>query len=163
MRKDNSNQLSNIVIEKEEERYSSWCFLLMEGTEFETALYDNFIDILCSFWFSSIQIWKSKTHYNRNHYYYYRLFCPFHISFNRSFDSCSSCLCSCRIGINADRFSECSGDFDSKAIQWNIIGDESFNFPYWILCGTCDCRNIKKITSHYVAFRTKLDKGISSF
>jgi hypothetical protein len=38
MRKENSNQLSNIVIEKEEEHYSSWCFLLMEGTEFEAKI-----------------------------------------------------------------------------------------------------------------------------
>jgi hypothetical protein len=57
-------------------------------------------------------------------------FCPFHVSFNRSFDSCGSCLSSCWISINADRFSECRPNFDSKTIQWNIIGAESFNFPY---------------------------------
>jgi hypothetical protein len=34
MRKDISNQLSNIVFKKQEERYSSWCFLRTERTEF---------------------------------------------------------------------------------------------------------------------------------
>ena len=86
--------------------------------------------------------WKSKTHYHRNHRYYYRVFCPFHVSFNRSFDSCSSCLDSHWHSINADRFCEYRVDFDSKAIQWDIIGDESFNFPYWILSGARDCKNI---------------------
>jgi hypothetical protein len=56
--------------------------------------------------------------------------------------SIAACLSSCWISINADRFSECRPNFDSKTIQWNIIGAESFNFPYWILGGTCDCRKI---------------------
>lgn len=38
MRKDISNQLSNIVFKKQEERYSSWCFLRTEGTEFEAKI-----------------------------------------------------------------------------------------------------------------------------
>jgi hypothetical protein len=44
--------------------------------------------------------------------------------------SIAACLSSCWISINADRFSECRPNFDSKTIQWNIIGAESFNFPY---------------------------------
>jgi hypothetical protein len=37
MTEDMHNQLSNILIEKEE-RYSSWCFLLLGGTEFEAKI-----------------------------------------------------------------------------------------------------------------------------
>lgn len=37
MTEDMHNQLSNILIEKEE-RYSSWCFLLIGGTEFEAKI-----------------------------------------------------------------------------------------------------------------------------
>jgi hypothetical protein len=37
MTEDMNDQLSNILIEKEE-RYSSWCFLLMGGTEFEAKI-----------------------------------------------------------------------------------------------------------------------------
>lgn len=78
-----------------------------------TALYDSFIDIFRSFWFSGIQIWKSKTHHNRNHHYFNRLFCPLHVSFNRSFNSCDSCLGSYWISLDADWFSECRAYFYS--------------------------------------------------
>ena len=80
--------------------------------------------------------------YIGNDRYYYRLFCPFHVSFNGGFYSCGSCHCSYWVSINANRFCECCSDFDPKAIQWNIIGNESSNLPYWILGGTCHCRHI---------------------
>ena len=58
------------------------------------------------------------------------------------FNSRGSCHSSCWTSINADRICECRADFNSKTIQWYITWNESSNLPYWILSGTCDCRNI---------------------
>ena len=100
-----------------------------------TSLYDNIFDILICLWLRNIQIWKSKTHYTRNHRYYYRLFYPFLVSINRGLNSCDSCVSSCWVSINADWFGKCRADFNFKAIQWDIIGNECSDLPYRILSG----------------------------
>ncbi len=46
------------------------------------------------------------------------------------------------ISLDADRFSECRADVNPKAIQWSVIGDESTNISYRVLCGTGNRWNV---------------------
>ena len=46
------------------------------------------------------------------------------------------------ISLDADRFSECRAHFNSKAIQWRIVGNEPSYLSYRSLSWTGDCRNI---------------------
>ena len=46
------------------------------------------------------------------------------------------------ISFNANRFCEYCSYFNPKAIQRNIVGNESSNLPYWILSGTRHCGNL---------------------
>ena len=69
-------------------------------------------------------------------------FILFLFQFNRGLNSCDSCVSSYWVSINADWFGKCRADFNFKAIQWDIIGNECSDLPYRILSGTCDCWNI---------------------